>query len=85
MTTGINPPIHSGNYTGAAIVTKSDADELPIYARALYVGGTGNINLITRDGQTVLFSTIPAGTIIPIQVKQVLSTSTTATTIVALW
>lgn len=52
--------------------------------KALYVGGTGNINLTTKNGETVLFSAIPAGTIIPIEGEAVLQASTTATLIVAL-
>lgn len=53
--------------------------------RALYVGGTGNIVAVDQDGTTCLFSTIPAGTILPIIAMRVNSTSTTATTIVALY
>ena len=70
---------------GAAIVTKSDVTVIPV-TRALYVGGTGDLNLHFPDqNQTVLFSAVPAGTVLPVQVDQVLSTSTTATLIVALW
>lgn len=68
---------------GAVAVTPSDVTILET-TRALYVGGTGNINVTMADGQTVLFTAVPVG-IFPVQVSQVLSTSTTATNIVALY
>jgi hypothetical protein len=50
------------------------------------VGGAGNISLIlSEDSSAVTFSNVPAGTILPFQVKQVRSTNTTATLIVALY
>lgn len=51
----------------------------------LYVGGTGNLNVTTIGGDTVLFNTIAASSFFPVQVRQVLSTSTSATNIIALW
>ncbi|WP_020474231.1 spike base protein, RCAP_Rcc01079 family [Zavarzinella formosa] len=72
-------------YAHAAVLTKSDTDELTKVSRALYVGGTGNINVVTAAGETVLFSAIPVGTLLPIRIKQLLSTNTTATLVVALW
>jgi hypothetical protein len=71
--------------TKAVAVTAADSD-LAIPARALYVGGAGNISLIlSEDSSAVTFSNVPAGTILPFQVKQVRSTNTTATLIVALY
>lgn len=68
---------------GAVAVTPSDATIIPV-CRALYIGGTGNINVRMADEQTIVFSAVPVG-IFPIQVDQVLSTSTTATNIIALY
>lgn len=51
----------------------------------LYVGGLGNVNVVTIGNDTVLFNAVPAGSFLPVQVKQVLSTGTTATLINALW
>lgn len=68
----------------AVAVTPSDSTILPV-TRALYIGTTGNLNVVMSDGSVaVLFSNVPVG-IFPIQVKQVYSTSTTASTIVALY
>jgi len=68
---------------GAVAVTTSDATIIPV-TRSLYIGTGGNINVRMADGQTILFSNVAAG-IFPIQVDQVLSTSTTAALIVALY
>lgn len=68
---------------GAVAVTASDSTVIPV-TRSLYVGTTGNINVRMADGQTVLFSSVPVG-VFPVQVDQVLSTSTTASNIVALY
>lgn len=43
-------------------VTPSDANDIaggP--ARALYVGGTGDVSILTRGGRTVVFRAVPAG------------------------
>lgn len=69
--------------TRAAAVTPSDTTE--IFAVALYVGTTGNLAVVTEGGDTVTFVGCPAGLIIPVRVKQVKSTNTTATDIVRLW
>ena len=53
--------------------------------RAVYVGGTGDLNVTFRDGTTLLLSAVQAGTVLPIQVTHILSASTTATLIVALY
>jgi hypothetical protein len=68
----------------AAAITASDVTVIPV-TRAIYVGVSGNINVRMADSQaTVLFSNVPVG-IFPIQVDMVKSTSTTATTMVALY
>ena len=51
----------------------------------LFAGAAGDINLITVDDDTVLFKGIVAGQFLPVQVKRVKATSTSATDIVALW
>jgi hypothetical protein len=77
--------MYGGPYQHAAVITKSDADELEYACQSIYVGGTGHIKLKTVGGETVLFSAIPAGTILPVCATQVFSTDTTATLMVALW
>lgn len=73
----------------AFAVTPNDATNLaPVYAKALYVGVTGNVTVVpinaVADTDTVLFTAVPAGTILPIQVRRVMATGTTASGIIAL-
>jgi co-chaperonin GroES (HSP10) len=51
----------------------------------LYVGGAGNVELITAGGDDLVFTGVPAGSFMPVQVTRVKDTSTTATEIIALW
>lgn len=69
----------------AASVTPSDSNELTNASRALYVGGDGDLRVKMAGGETVTFSGVVAGTLLPFRVRQVFSTSTTATNIVAVW
>jgi len=69
----------------AVVVTPSDSADLTNVATRLYVGGTGNVNVIMAGGETCLFSAVPVGTILPIRVSRVLATLTTATLVVAMW
>ena len=65
-------------------VTPSDSTDLDTLTRAIYVGGAGNVVAVRHDGTTVTFTAVPAGTVLPIAVRRINSTSTTATAIVAL-
>ena len=69
----------------AEAVTTSDTVNLSGTARALYIGGGGNVNLIMPDGSTVLFVGVGSGSVLPVRVRRVMATSTTATSIVALY
>jgi hypothetical protein len=51
----------------------------------LYVGGTGNVSIVTIGGDIITFNGVPAGTTLPIQVVKLRSTGTTATLVNALW
>lgn len=53
--------------------------------KALYVGTAGDVNVITEAGTTVLFAGVTAGSVLPIRCSHVLSTSTDADDIVALY
>jgi len=65
-------------------VTPSDSTDLTTLARAIYVGGAGNVAAVQHDGTAVTFTGVPAGTVLPIAVRRINSTNTTATAIVAL-
>lgn len=51
----------------------------------LFVGTGGNIQVTTIGGQTVTFLNIADGTFIPVQVRRVWATSTTASNILAIY
>lgn len=70
----------------AVAVTPHDDNDLASNAKALYVGGAGAVAVIAAgDTEAVTFAGVPAGTILPVQVKRVLDTGTDATGIVALY
>ena len=64
-------------------VTPSDSTDLTTLARAIYVGGAGNVVAVRHDNTAVTFTGVQAGTVLPIAVRRINSTSTTATGIIA--
>lgn len=75
----------SGPADDCAAVTPSDSTDLPTIARALYVGGGGDLVITTKVGSTVTFADVPAGSLLPVRARRVRATGTGATNIVALW
>lgn len=75
----------------AAAVTPSDTVNIPAVTGGsnngcvLYVGGAGNLKVLTIGGDEVILPNVQAGTFVPVQVLRVFATGTTATSIVALW
>lgn len=65
----------------AVAITKSDTEN-NAYS-AIYVGGTGNVAVVTEGGTTVTFNAVPVGVIIPVRTQKVLD-ATTATNLVGL-
>ncbi len=70
---------------GAFAITKSDTVNFTVNVRGIYVGGTGDVVVVTPDGDAITFVGVPAGTILPVRAKRVNSTSTTATSMVGLY
>lgn len=70
--------------SSAVAVTPHDTTELVTVSRALFVGGAGNISALMADGVACTFTGVAAGSVLPIRVRRVNSTNTTATNIVAL-
>lgn len=66
-------------------VTASDTVDFVRIAKALYIGSGGNIALLAEDGDTaVTFSAVPSGYILPVRVRRILVTGTTASNIIGL-
>lgn len=68
---------------GAFSVTPSDTTLLRQTAIGIYIGVTGDLKVQMPDTSVVTFSSVPVG-VMPIEVTQVFSTGTTATSIIAL-
>jgi hypothetical protein len=68
---------------GAAAITKSDTTVIPT-TRAVWVGGAGDLAVVMNRGETITFTGVPAGTLMPIQVTKVLA-ATTATSMTAMY
>lgn len=85
MTVYVSPP---GSAIHGFAVTKSDSTVFATATRYLYVGGAGNIAVLMAGDvspNSVIFTAVPVGTMLPISVTQVLSTGTTATNILGLY
>ena len=54
------------------------------FCRAIYVGGTGDVTIINMDGTTVKYTACPVGLIIPAIAQGVMSTGTSATSLVGM-
>lgn len=78
--TGIN-----SSAVRAITITPADGSDIANVSRAIWVGGAGNLAVILAgDTSAVTFTGVPAGTLLPLRVKRVMSTNTTATSIVAI-
>ena len=80
--------------SNAAVVNPSDTVNIPSLSTSpeqrnngcvLYVVVVGDVRVLTAGGNDVVFTAVPAGTFMPVQVLRVFNTNTTATNIVALW
>lgn len=67
--------------TASAVTTSDTASN--VFTR-LYIGGAGDVAVVTETGNTVTFKAVPVGTQLDIRVSKVLATGTTATYIVGL-
>jgi hypothetical protein len=60
-------------------VTPDDVNDLPAGCRGIYVNVTGNISLTDQSGNTLPFSNVAANTVLPLAVRRINATGTTAT------
>ena len=75
----------TGSATRSASVSPNDGADLSNVTRAIWVGGAGNLAvMLLEDSAAVTFVGVAAGTLLPLRVKRVMSTNTTATSIVAI-
>ena len=69
---------------GAPIVP-SDAADLPVVSRGVWVGTGGDLSVELAEGGTVVLAGVPGGTLLPLRVRRVRATGTGAGDLVALW
>lgn len=70
---------------GGAFAVTPDNETALAGVRALYIGGAGDVAVVTPNrSAAVVFTGVAAGTILPVRATRVNSTNTTATAIVAL-
>ncbi len=78
-----------GPYVNGASVTPDDGNDLPNYARALWIGAAGNVTVTLRNSTTPITVPVAASSTnnepAKLYVKRVWATGTTATGIIALW
>lgn len=74
--------LHSPASDGAA-VTPSDTELLPVASKRLWIGGAGNVSLVTVRGTALTYTAVPAGTYLQVRAQQVKATGTSASNIVA--
>ena len=74
-------PMYPG---GATSITPSDTVNLTTPS-VVYVGGLGNVQVTTAQGDQVVFLGLSAGQVIPVQVIRVWSTLTTATSLLRIY
>jgi len=77
----------AGESVGLLLSLTYNAGDLPGRScNYIYNGGSaGDISLETKGGETVLFSAVPNGMIIPIGTRRILATSTTATLLTGMY
>lgn len=83
----VNAPyeVSSCPATGAAAANLHDSNQLTNgVCRSLYVGVAGDVKVTMANGDTLTLTNVAVG-VVPVSVKQVWSTGTTATGIVALY
>ena len=66
------------------LITASDTDYLPYVTKAIRVGGAGNLRVLTVGNEDVTIPSLVAGETVSVCAQKVFSTSTTATSLMAM-
>ena len=68
----------------AFAITPNDTTKFTRSVRAIYVGTTGNVTTLNKDGTTCLWPTVPAGGYLLCECVRVNATGTTASGLVGI-
>jgi len=82
FTNGIKQP---SEFEGEPVTTSDSTDLGSGPCTAIYVTGAGNVNVNLAGGGTAVLTSLSAGQIVRVNASRILSTSTTATGIFALY
>jgi hypothetical protein len=66
-------------------VTPSDTIDLPQTSDAVWVGGAGTVAAVASDNTVTQITAVPAGALLPIKVRRINLTGTSATPILVLY
>ena len=66
----------------ATAITPSDTTV--VVHQAVYIGAAGSLAVVTTGGEEITFAGLNAGTILPVSVRKVLNTGTTASSLIGL-
>lgn len=74
-----------GPMAEAFAITPNNSNDFAQTTRSLYVGGAGNVAIMSASGANTTFVAVPVGTVLPIRAQRVLFTGTTATNLVGMY
>ena len=67
------------------VVTPNDSTDFAVNFRSVWIGGAGNVVIVTDDGVAVTYQGAAAGSTIPMRGKRINATGTTATNMVGMY
>lgn len=76
---------YNASIWGAYAITPSDTTVLVPITRAVYVGAGGALSVRMLDGNTVIFTNVQSGSVLPIQIDMVTLTNTSASALLGLY
>jgi hypothetical protein len=66
-------------------ITPNDVQELPLATKAVFIGQSGDVRLVSvQSTEAVTFRNLAAGSILDVRARLILATGTTATDLVGL-
>lgn len=74
----------SGPASSGFTVTPHDTTDLPEPTRAVYVGSGGDLTVRMLTGETLVFSAVLPGSLLPVRVTRIFATGTSAANLVGL-
>ncbi len=79
-------PIYDSPGSARAVAAVTKSDSTIVNCRALYIGGGGDVAIVALDDSAaVTLVGVPTGALLPIACKKIMSTNTSATSMVALF